>query len=91
MDPDFIFDISEVMTFGAKKYSAWNWAKGMAYSRLFGALMRHLWAWWKGQDNDPETGKSHLAHAGCCLMMLNGMRHQKPELDDRPYAKTKTN
>lgn len=67
---DAIREIAKVLQFGAKKYGANNWRKGLSYSRLFGALMRHLWAWWLGEDKDPETGFSHLAHAGCCLLFL---------------------
>jgi hypothetical protein len=76
--------IAEVFTFGAKKYSDWNWSKGMEYSRLYGAMQRHITAWYKGESIDPETGKSHLAHAGCCVMMLLEMEELRPDMDDRP-------
>jgi hypothetical protein len=33
-------------------------------------MQRHLWAWKEGEQNDPESGKNHLAHALCCLMFL---------------------
>lgn len=80
---------AEVLSLGAGKYKEWNWAKGngLKYRRVFSALMRHLWAWWRGEDNDSEWGKSHLAHAMCCLMFLlhyemNKSRYKKS--DDRP-------
>jgi hypothetical protein len=76
--------ISEVFTFGAMKYSDWNWAKGLKWSRLYGALLRHLTAWYMGEEIDKETGKSHLAHAGCCITMLLEMMETRPDLDDRP-------
>lgn len=63
-------EIGKVLTFGAKKYDAWNWAKGFAWSRLIGATFRHLFAFARGEDKDPETGLSHLAHAGCCILFL---------------------
>lgn len=62
--------IGEVMAFGAKKYAAHNWRKGMAWSRLIGAALRHLFAYLGGEDKDPESGLSHIAHAGCCVMFL---------------------
>ena len=70
--------ILQVMQFGADKYGERNWEKGMAWSRVFSALMRHMWAWWRGEPHDAETGYSHLAHAGCCILFLlsyeiNGM------------------
>jgi hypothetical protein len=52
-----------ILAFGAKKYSDRNWQRGFTYGRVFGALMRHMWAWWKCEDKDPESGLSHLWHA----------------------------
>jgi hypothetical protein len=70
LPPEFLEGVAYVLTFGAKKYAARNWEHGIAYGRCFGALMRHLWAWWRGEDLDRETGKSHLWHAGCELAFL---------------------
>ena len=64
------FAIVEVMEIGARKYSADNWRKAPHWSRYYNALQRHLWAMWGGEDRDDETGKLHLAHAGCCLIFL---------------------
>jgi len=82
--PELLFGVSEILEYGANKYAARNWEKGISYTRVFGGLMRHLWAWWGGEINDPETGKPHLWHAGCGLMFLiayeaRGMK----EYDDR--------
>lgn len=75
----------EVLQFGAKKYAPRNWEKGIIYSRLFSALLRHLFAWWRGENKDLETGLSHLAHAWCCLnFMLAFERRGRTDLDDRP-------
>lgn len=68
--PTALYGISTVFTYGAAKYDDWNWAKGLQYSRLYGALQRHLLSWYMGQDLDPETGFSHLWHAGCNIAML---------------------
>lgn len=75
--------ISEILTFGANKYADHNWRKGFKWSRLLGALMRHTFAWARGEKCDPETGKSHLAHAGCCILFL--LEHEQRNLgeDDR--------
>ena len=78
-----IEDIASVLTIGAKKYADRNWEKGFDYSRTYGALQRHMHAWYKGEDNDPETGLSHLAHAGCCLMFLLEFTHSGAGTDDR--------
>lgn len=70
IDPDFLFALSDVLTHGEKKYGARNWERGMRWSRVFGALMRHMWAWWKGERYDPETRMLHVAHAAACVMFL---------------------
>ena len=64
-------EIVEVLTYGANKYSNDNWLYVPdAKNRYFSALMRHLVAWRRGEANDPETGLSHLAHAGCNIFFL---------------------
>ena len=84
---DALFAISEILTFGANKYTDRNWEKGMKWSRPFGALMRHMWAWWQGEKTDAETGKSHLWHAGCCIVFLIAYEIRGIGLDDRPASK----
>jgi len=76
-------EIADVLGIGARKYSANNWCRGTEWSRYFAALCRHIFAWWRGEDNDPETGKSHLAHAGCCLLFLMEYQRNKWGTDDR--------
>lgn len=79
----FLMGLARVLTFGAKKYAAHNWRLGIEYSRLFDALQRHLWAWWAGEETDPESGESHLDHAACCLMFLRELSQTRKDLDDR--------
>lgn len=70
LPPEAIFEIGKVFDFGARKYSPHNWRGGFRWSRLYDAVLRHLFAWIGGEDKDPESGLSHLAHAACGLMML---------------------
>ena len=67
---EFIFALGVILTFGAQKYEERNWELGMKWSRVFGALLRHLWLWWATDVPDKDTGKSHLWHAACCIMFL---------------------
>lgn len=63
-------EIVEVLMFGANKYpSADNW-KHVAPERYKDALLRHITSWLDGERSDKESGKHHLAHAGCCLLFL---------------------
>ncbi len=95
ISPQFMMALGTILTFGAKKYEDRNWEKGMRWSRVFGALMRHLWTWWgaKGEKTnvnfafgqlDDETKHSHLWHAACCLMFLVHYEETTTGEDDRP-------
>ena len=72
-----------VLAFGAEKYAAHNWRKGFVWSRPLSAAMRHITAFNAGEDKDPESGLSHLAHAACCIMFLLEFEKTHKELDDR--------
>ena len=75
--------IAAVLDFGKEKYAAHNWRRGFDWSRVLSAAMRHLHAFNDGEDKDSESGLSHLAHAGCCLMFLLEFEKTHQELDDR--------
>jgi hypothetical protein len=79
--------VVRVLTFGAKKYSAWNWMKVPEWRpRYYAAAMRHIEADRRGEKFDPETGEPHLAHALCCLVFmlcLGGAERTEP-LTHRP-------
>ncbi len=81
---DALYGISAVLEFGAKKYGDRNWEKGMAWHRPFSACIRHLCKWWLCKGPDPETGLSHLAHAGCCILFLIAYELRGIGHDDRP-------
>jgi hypothetical protein len=72
-----------VLKFGAEKYAEHNWRKGFAWSRPLSAAMRHITAFNAGEDTDPESGLSHLAHAACCIMFLLEFEKTHQDLDDR--------
>ena len=85
LPPTALWQIANVMMYGAKKYSKHNWRSdgNVTWSRTYSSIQRHLTAWLEGEDNDPETGESHIAHAAAqCLMLLV---HEKecPDMDDR--------
>ena len=100
LPPELPFAVSKVLTFGANKYDDRNWEKGMKWSRVFGALMRHMWAWWGGKgptsksflfkDTDDETEFSHLWHAGCCIAFLIAYEERGVGEDDRAKNKEST-
>lgn len=76
-------DCAKVFGYGAQKYARNNWLKGMDWSVPFGCLLRHMAAWQRGEDNDPESGLPHLGHAMCNLVMLSTFAKTYREGDDR--------
>lgn len=86
---DALRAIADILTRGAVKYGERNWEKGMSWSRIYGALQRHLTAWEAGEECDEETGKSHLWHAGCCVLFLISYEARDIGKDDRPAVKTR--
>lgn len=71
------------LTYGEKKYGTHNFRNGLSFSRLADATMRHLTSWLEGENNDPESGLSHLDHAIASLAMLKFMEEHRQDMDDR--------
>jgi hypothetical protein len=77
-------DASRVLAHGAKKYAAWNWAKGMAWSVPLACAGRHLLAIYDGVETDPESNCPHRAHVVCNVLMLAAFARFYKEGDDLP-------
>lgn len=83
--PDHIEQGAKVLEFGAKKYAAWNWARGMKYSVVTGSLLRHLWkAVILGEEKDDESGLDHWGHIACNVIFLVHYERYYKDGDDRP-------
>lgn len=78
-----LVEIAKVLEFGKNKYGKNNYKSGMLWSRVLDAPLRHIFAFIDKEDNDPESGISHIAHACCSLMFLLEFIKTHPELDDR--------
>lgn len=76
--------VADILRYGAQKYAPHNWRKGMQWSRMYGAALRHLFAWQRGETVDAESGLPHLAHASCCLLFLLTYERCAIGTDDRP-------
>lgn len=87
IDPEDLIEAARVFEYGAKKYAAWNWAKGMAWSVPMACYLRHmLLADPRGQDD--ESGLTHRGHAVCNLIMLAHFSKLCRDMDDRPEELT---
>lgn len=76
-------EVAKVYSFGANKYARRNWEKGLNWCRVFAAIMRHSWAWMRGEDKDSETGLHHMAHAAFGCLALVEYSFTKAGKDDR--------
>jgi hypothetical protein len=69
---------------GEKKYGRYNYLSGgMESHRLIAATLRHVMQWQSGEDNDPESGYSHLGHALASIAMLISQCHENKQIDTR--------
>lgn len=90
LPPELEEAVAAVLAFGAKKYAARNWEKGMAWSRPYAAARRHLRNWFarrdfgKGPGNDRDSGYSDLHHAACNIAFLIAYEARGVGTDDRP-------
>lgn len=90
--PEALRGLAEVYTIGAKKYSDRNWEKGISYSRLIGALLRHLVdGFMMGEDIDPENKQRHIDSVVWNAVALSTFeaRGMGAEFDDIPTRKKK--
>ena len=81
---DALEELARVYTIGAAKYEDRNWEKGMQWGRIFAAMMRHAWAFWRGERHDPVDGQHHLASVAWCALALLSYDLRSIGEDDRP-------
>lgn len=75
----------KVMTLGGIKYGPFNWRDNSVSAEIYvDAAIRHLMLWNAGEDNDDESGESHLAHVRACMGILIDALETGNLIDDRP-------
>ena len=86
--PRALEELARVYSIGAAKYEDRNWEKGIKWGRVFAAMMRHGWAWWRGETHDPVDGQHHLSSVAWCAFALMEFERIHPEMDDRRPSST---
>jgi hypothetical protein len=81
---EYIEEATHVFTYGAKKYAAWNWAKGFNWSVPLACAVRHSLAELNGELADVESGRRHMAHVVCNVFMLIHCTKHYKEGNDLP-------
>lgn len=91
--PIAFFALGAAMSDGAQKYGRFNWRETTVTSSVFyDAMMRHLLAWWNGEDHALDSLVHHLGHlqAGAAIILdgeLNGIlnddrdKHNKVDIE----------
>ena len=70
---------------GALKYGKHNYRdEGVLAGTYYDAVMRHMMAWWEGEDIDEKSGLSHVTKAMTSLVVLRDAMIQGKFKDDRP-------
>ena len=70
---------------GARKYGRHNYRiAGVRASIYYDACLRHLMAWWEGEDIDADSKMCHVVKAMACLMILRDGMLIGNWKDDRP-------
>lgn len=70
---------------GAPRYGRHNYRiAGVRASVYYDAAMRHLMAWWEGEDIDPDSGLPHTVKAMACMAVLRDAQINNKLSDDRP-------
>lgn len=83
VDFDSLENMVHVLMYGEKKYDSHNWKKGLPYTSTVESMLRHLYAFLKGEDIDPESGLPHTGHIMCNAMFLDYYSQYCKDMDDR--------
>lgn len=84
-----IAEVAIGMLEGALKYGRHNYRViGVRGSVYYDATMRHLMAWWEGEDIDPDSALSHITKAITSLVVLRDAMIRDNWVDDRPPRST---
>lgn len=72
---------------GDWKYGAYNWRAKPVVARIYiDAALRHIHAWFDGEEYAQDSGVHHLGHARACMAILLDAMETGNLVDDRPIA-----
>lgn len=81
--PEALEALAELYSIGAVKYGDRNWEKGLSWGRVFAALMRHAWKWWRGETYDPVDKQHHMIALAWGAIALYTYQIRNVGTDDR--------
>lgn len=80
-----VYHGAHAMMDGARKYGPFNWRDNAVIAHIYvDAALRHLTAWFEGEEVASDSGVHHLGHAlACCAILLDAQETGNLK-DDRP-------
>lgn len=83
--PVAILQLGQAMKNGREKYGQMNWRiDHVSATVYYDAALRHLLAWFDGEDYASDSGVHHLAHVMACMAILLDAESCDMLNDDRP-------
>lgn len=69
---------------GAKKYGRYNYLRGtFTICRIMAAMLRHAYAYLRGEEYDPVDGQHHIGSIIACAGIILDLRARGKLIDDR--------
>ncbi len=79
-----LVEMAKAFQVGEKKYGRYNYlAGGFTICRITAAMIRHAYAYLRGEEYDPKDGQHHLGSVLACAGMLLDLRARGKLIDDR--------
>lgn len=83
--PAALIHLMRAMADGRKKYGMMNWREKKVSSTIYyDAAMRHLMAWFDGEQIADDSKVHHLGHAMACMAIILDAEACGQLNDDRP-------
>jgi len=80
---------AHAMMDGARKYGPYNWRAKKVVAHIYvDAALRHLTAWFEGEELAQDSKVHHLGHAIACCAILLDAQETGNLVDDRPVDDT---
>ena len=93
VDWSSVEEMLKVLEFGAIKYSADNWKKGLNKKEILESTQRHLISLFQDETKDPESQLHHAGHIMCNMLFYLYHDRNKSFVTERnnPFNKQQTN
>lgn len=84
LPPDVLLAVAGLLAESAEKHEGRDINAPRPWGEDYAALLRHLLAFWAGEDVDRGSGRSQALHIAARALMLAASVLRHPEQDDRP-------